>query len=282
MNDLWRKNKIRLSAALLLCITICGCGVKKEEADSAPVDQFSGMTVGVMLAWDSDYALTPRKDLNLMRYDELPDMVMALKHNKIDAIAIDDMTARTIEQMVQGIEVIRPGIGRFGYCAGFNERNNDLLEDFNDFLSDFVQTQEYADLQRRMEEFDGLDFEESGIKPQGTGRLIRVAYSDDCFPSAYWDTNSDSLAGFDVEPLIRWANDRNYTLEITGTTFDDMLMGLTRGRYDVAIGCVSELYDGDMNSIGNKCSLPVNYLTNYFIIKSDGEMSAGSDFFDSF
>lgn len=276
------KNKLILFVALALSVLISGCKETELFEKAAPVDQLSGKTVGVMLAWESDYALSPRKDLTLIRYDGLPDMVMALRHDKIDAIAIDALSARIMERMVQGIKVVQPSVGKFGYCAGFNERNRALLDDYNEFVAEYVQTEAYADLQRRVDAFEGIDFEEGTVRPTGTGKVIRVAYPEGNFPCAYWDTTSDSVAGFDLEPLITWANDRNYTMEITGTTYSDMMMGLTRDRYDVAIGAISELYAGDMLTSGNLCSTPVVYLNNYFLIKTDNDMSASSDFFETF
>ena len=283
MNERYGKRHITvLLMAVMVPWLLCGCSLSGGGNDAAYVDEFSGKNIGVMLSWDSDYALTPRKDLNLVRYDAMPDMVMALKHDRLDAMALDELTAKSVEYMIQGIKAVKPGYGRFGYVAAFNPGAEDLCKDYNDFLKEYVESDEYADTQRRIAEFDGVDFEEAIIEPVGTGKIVRLAYLMEGYPSVYMDPETECMAGYDFEPLVRWANDRNYRLEMTGTTYNDMMMGVSRGRYDVAVGYVNELYEDDFSTFGIAHSDPINHLTNYFMIKTGESMSADSEFFDSY
>lgn len=279
--DILRKC-ISVSGVFLMLASLCSCGLDQDKEAVEKIDRFSGKTVGVVLSWDSDYALTPRKDIELQRYDAMPDMVMALQHDRIDAMALDEITAKSVIFMIQGIEIVQPGYGSFGYVAAFNPKYKDLCDDYDQFLSEYIKTEEYADLQRRIAEYDGIDFEERKIKPTGTGMTLRLACNEAGFPSTYLDPVSNEWAGFDYEPLITWANDRNYKIEITGTVSSDSMMGLSKGRYDVAIGYINELYEDDFNNFDIVHSIPINHLTNYFMVKTDEGISASDEFYDEY
>ncbi len=246
------------------------------------VDQFSGKTVGVMLAWESDYALTARKDLNILRYDQLPDMVMALQHDRIDAIALDALTAKTVLFMTDGLEIVPPIYGQYGYVAAFGRNEKELCDDYDAFLREYIRTDEYQDLQRRISEFDGHKFDGKIIRPTGTGRTITVACNESGFPSTYYDYANDCWVGSDYEPFITWANARNYKVEITGTVYEDMIMGVFRGRYEMIIGFLSELYQDDFDTFGINHSIPLNPIGIYFLVKSKNGISTSYGLYEEF
>jgi hypothetical protein len=270
-----------ITATAVLCI-FSSCRAYDNPAKDAAADQFSGKTVGVMLAWDSDYALTPRKDINLLRYDNMSDMVMALQHNRIDAIALDEMTAKTVLYMVQGLEVVYPGYGNYGYVAAFGPKNKELCDDYNAFLSEYIKSEDYQDLQRRIHEYDGVHFDGKIIKPTGTGRTIKLACHEGGFPSTYYDQENNCWMGFDYEPLVTWANERNYKIEIAGSLYDDMMIGVSRGRYDVIIGYLNELYEDDFDTFEINHSIPLNQLVNYYMVKSENGITPSDDFYDEY
>ena len=91
MNVLSKAMKsIIVSAAVLLS---AGCAAP-ERAVINDISDLNGKTVGTMLGWESDYVLSRWTDLDIeiMRYDRLSDMVMALNYNKIDCAALDSVT----------------------------------------------------------------------------------------------------------------------------------------------------------------------------------------------
>ena len=45
-------------------------------------------------------------------------------------------------------------------------------------------------------------------------------------------------AGFDYEPLVTWANERNYKIEITGSLYDDMMIGVSVHTVQEALDAV--------------------------------------------
>ena len=239
MNVLSKAMKsIIVSAAVLLS---AGCAAP-ERAVINDISDLNGKTVGTMLGWESDYVLSRCTDLDIeiMRYDRLSDMVMALNYNKIDCAALDSVTFKSVKAMTSGIHELDLPVRECGYILAFSSENMELRDDFNSFLADYSESEEYADYMRRIEAFDGIDYQDPHISSNGKGRIIKAAYDDADFPRAFSDPSSGEIKGFDSEALKLWANDRDYKLEYTSSSYEDMLVGLNNGRFDVAFGYLSD------------------------------------------
>ena len=122
---------------LLLC---CGCGTA-ETGDIQEKNNDKGLPgnrVGVVLGWESDYLLEKDKSLEVYKYDEMADMILALRYNKVDAISLDETSVKVVEAMTSGIERVDTDGGTVGYLALFNEDSTDLRDDYNSFLKDYL------------------------------------------------------------------------------------------------------------------------------------------------
>ena len=139
-------------AAVLALLSLTGCQQQWELDLITDVNNVEGGKVGVNLSWDADYVLTPRKDLQLYRCDSLADMMMALNYDKIDAIAIDDMSWIIIGKHSAGLKKIEPAIKKTGYTWFFNDK--ELRDQFNEFLAEFKKTDTYAECREREKNFD--------------------------------------------------------------------------------------------------------------------------------
>ena len=97
------------------CLFCAGCGSAGDwEYDPiTDVNNLEGRRVGVNLAWESDYYLDGRDDMELVRYDTTADMIMALRYDKIDAIALDADSVKLLMSLSEGIEQVE-GDGAVG------------------------------------------------------------------------------------------------------------------------------------------------------------------------
>ena len=236
--------------ALALALLLSGCGSSVERGQITDVNDLEGRRVGVNLAWESDYLLTGRRDLELYRYDSLADMLMALNSGKLDAISIDDNSIKVVLSQIDGVEVLEPALGVSGYVAYFSPGEEALLEEFNAFVAQWHSSAEYEDYVCREDAFDGLTFPEAELPPEGTGRVIRAAYNLDGFPRTFLDTLTDEPSGFDIEVVKRWAAARDYRLELVGTSYDDMGQETLTGRYQLCVGYISSFYNDDARTSG--------------------------------
>ena len=69
-------NSLLYKAALLFMVLIflCACA-KKEIVEVDDVNDLHGLKVGVNVAWECDYVLTGRSDMEIYRYDMTADML---------------------------------------------------------------------------------------------------------------------------------------------------------------------------------------------------------------
>lgn len=235
-------------AALVLALLICGCSARANTVVIDP-DDLHGIRVGANLAWETDYVVTERGDAEIYRYDETADMLMALNYNKIDAIALDQLSYRLAELSLDGVEMVEPPIGYSPYLLYLAPDKGQLRDDFNAFFAEYEQSEEYRELMERVDAFDG-DYQGREIEATGTGETIRVAANDAAYPRCYYDPGAREPVGYEVELVQTWANARNYRIEWCRSNYDDIVNGLRAGKYDVGVGYLSEYYRDEAELAG--------------------------------
>ena len=102
--------KICLSV-LVSCAFLCfyGCSAERQLNHITDVADLQGRTVGVSLVWSADYMLTDRSDLKLLRYNNISNLVMALKYGQVDAIAMERPFANEVMNCISGLRIVEQG-----------------------------------------------------------------------------------------------------------------------------------------------------------------------------
>ena len=249
-----RKRLIPLFIVLCLSLLLTGCG--HELASYRPIEDVNnleGRKIGVTMSWASDYVLSPRdgEDLILYRYDNTADMLMALFYHQIDAICIDDqqwlMMAYTNGD---ALHKVPESVAMDGYVAAVAPSREKLRDEFNRFLEYYHGTEEFADLYKRLSEFDGVSYVPGEhVHPNGTGEKIRLAFCADYFPFCYTEPDG-TICGYDIELMYAFADYCNYDIEFIETSYMDMNYGITIDRYDMGIGTISVSYVAEMELAG--------------------------------
>jgi len=278
MNKAFR-HTIKYASALLvimsLSLVLAGCGASGWKYDPiTDVNDLEGRRVGVNLAWESDYYLDGRKDMELVRYDTTADMMMALKYDKIDAIALDVDSVKLLLSLSEGIERVEPAFAEVGSIMYFSGDNEALKEEFNQYLTEFKRTDEYQDLLKRIDEYDGTEYIGSDIPLTGKGKVIRVAADPDNFPRAFLYPGDDILTGYDVEILKRFANDHDYQIEFSYSNYDDGIIGLKSGIYDIMTGYVTDVFNEDAIREGLRPSDAMFEFPMYFVQKNQRDIKS--------
>ena len=70
------KKKLKILTQLLILILLAGCQSEWQPNLITDINNLEGRKVGVNLAWEADYALTGRNDLELYRYDSTADLIL--------------------------------------------------------------------------------------------------------------------------------------------------------------------------------------------------------------
>lgn len=225
----------------------CGCDVHRETVPIEDVNNLGGWTIGVMLAWGPDYALTGREDVDLVRYSRLADLVIALGYQRVDAVAVEDVVGTQILLSVSGLRRVEDPILKDGMVALTKVDREDLLAEFNEFISEFKNTEEYEDLYERAKDPEGYKYKE--VPLSGGDKIIKVGICDDNYPFTYKDSLSGECQGIDIEVLHHFADKYGYSIEYVGGSWNAMSMDVTHGRVDMAVSGVSNLFRGEFEAV---------------------------------
>ena len=271
-------NRFLYKAALLFLVLsfLCGCA-KKEIVVIDDVNDLHGLKVGVNVAWECDYVLTGRSDMEIYRYDMTADMLMALNYNNVDAIAVDDVSWRILSSNSTGLEKIEPEFAVVGYILYFAGDKGELAEEYNSFLAEFKKTDDYKALIDRINSYDGNDYEMPDIPVNKDGKTVRIAFDVAGYPRAYLETDG-SCVGFDIEMALWFGAKCGYNIELVPTEFNEAIIGLKNGTYDAALGYISDVYADEARMCGFIPSDSYGETPLYFVKKNTtGNISINSE-----
>lgn len=254
---------------VLICMAmlLSACSSAWQPNKITDVNNLHGLRVGVNLSWESDYILTGRTDMEIYRYDTMADMMMALNYDKIDAIAADGILCKMLETATDGVERVEPAVAETGYVMYFDPNKKNLMEEFNAFLAEYKKTDEYRDFQERERNYDESTYDPPLIPQTGTGKTLNVAADPTCYPRAFFDADGN-IYGFDTEALIRFANAKNYHLNIMPVSLESAVIGLKNGAYDITVGYISDAYRLEAEEYGLLVSDPFTVTPLYFLQKT--------------
>lgn len=242
----------RLATALmgvLLTLSVCGCSSRNTDMDSA---QWRSWRIGVPLAWGVDYFLTDYEKIPLLyRYDDGSECLMGLKFGYIDAIAVDDLYAYEMVRLNPGLTILDEPIGRDQSVVYVSTERQELLEEINAFIDDFQEGEEYTDLCLRSEA--GEFVPNVTIPTVEDGPIIRVAIDASVgnIPYTYYDFNTNSPQGVDVEFVKQFAAAYGYTIEWYDTDWDSCALAITNHQADLFVCGCSIYYAQEEEETGN-------------------------------
>lgn len=266
-----------LAAACAAALILGGCQAKWEYHPITDVNNLEGRRVGVNLAWDADYFLTGREDMELVRYDSTADMVLAMKHFKLDAMAGDEMLCKLLLGNSRGFGLVEPALGVVGYTVVGSPAQGGLIEDFNVFLKAYRQTDAFADHLARLASFNGQEYIDPGIPLTGTGESLNVAIVAENFPRAFIDPDDEVPKGFDLEALKLYANDRNYRLNFLYANEANTFEGLLTEIYDLAAGYLSDVYAEEIREAGAFVSDSLDESPIYLVERTEENIGVDLD-----
>ena len=240
----YKRNRTGIAVLFLWCLLLCGCRELQGYRPIEDIHNLDGRRVGVVLGYSTDYLLTGRDDMALMRYDSTADMLMALRYRRVDAIAAERPTANQIMSSTEGFRIVDPPLQENGFVAYVANGREDLCKKFNAFASEFVETEEYEDLKRRMNA-PGV-YEEKEVKATGNGETIRIVVVSDNYPYSYQNFETGEFAGSDIEYITYFANAYNYNLEIHGGDYNFMELGVVYEKFDMGISGISDVWRADL------------------------------------
>lgn len=238
-----KRAAILAMSLVLLCFFLSGCNALKSARPITDVHALDGQRVGVGLAWGPDYILSQRDDVLVMRYNSVAGAVTALRYRQVDAVAVEKPLAIEIVNSVPGLRYIEEPITQDSISVIVPPNQEELKQELNDFIAAFVQTPECQDLVARLNDPNG--YTPKQVPLPGGDRVLHVGAVADAYPFSYFNTETNSFEGTDIEFLCHFANACGYDLAFYDNTWESMENGIQYGQYDIGCGGVSTAYRDD-------------------------------------
>ena len=233
-----------LSLALALC-ALTGCGEKQsgDGADDTPqkmltqFEDLSGKTVSMLTgAPFEDLVLSKSPDVaEFTYYNSTPDMLLALKSGKTDAVLINNAIAVLAVNRNPSLALFPQNLqdGVFGFAFAKGDESRDEWQRAYDESPE--QTK-----QALWEKWTGADESVKTLPEQdwpGLNGMVRAAVCDTLEPMSYAGPGGE-LIGFDLEMLLVMAKTLDVHVEFTGMEFSAILSSVQAGKADLGAGSI--------------------------------------------
>ncbi|MDL2236564.1 transporter substrate-binding domain-containing protein [Christensenellaceae bacterium OttesenSCG-928-K19] len=232
--------------ALCLCLVFAaGCALSGENQPAIDASNLEGRRIGVGIAWSEDYVLSDTSDAELFRYQDLGTMLLALKSGHIDAIGLNDIAAKHVQATMPALQISEQPAGDDSLVAFFANGRETLVGDFNQFIQEFRETEEYKDILYRCNHLNNGVYESKEVLTDGdVGTISMVA--EQVYPYIYWDFEKNKAAGSDVEFAQHFAKAAGYNLEIQILNYETAVLQIAYGQADMLMCALSNYFRSEV------------------------------------
>lgn len=214
----------------------CIIAMKKNMEKSHPtklgkLDDVRDKRIGVLLGSIHDtYANRDFPKAKILTFQNVPDIITALKSSKIDVAFSDHIALNDIFAKNPDLGVFAPNMYTVPIAAAFNKGKGDLKDKFNTFLKVIRKNGVYDEMvDRWMVKGESVLPE---IKTDGKNGILKVGVvGDGGLPSTIRENGK--LAGFDIELPARFAAYLGKTFEAVDIPFGSMLASLSTNKIDI-------------------------------------------------
>lgn len=124
--------------------------VNKNNNKIKSLDDLEGYKVGVVLGCTGDLLGTEMKDkIKLNRYNTTSQCIIALNHNKIDAIILDSEPAKSFVKHNEKLKLINNNAAKEEYAIAIRKKDKELLKDINYGLNTLKENGVYKKLSEK-------------------------------------------------------------------------------------------------------------------------------------
>ena len=211
-----------------------------EGQSNIPLADFNNAKIGIHTGSIYDtYAKEHFPNADLMYYNLLSDMMVALDQGKIDGF-ISETTYITgaIWEGAKIKSVEEPiAYTNAAYVFQKGESSAPLREQLNAFIR---KSKENGTIDKLREKWLGETEPTEALDYQpltGENGTIRVAVAPDVKPITYMKDGEPT--GYEIELLTMFAKEYGYKLDISYMSFDAVLPGVTTGKYDIGTGAIT-------------------------------------------
>ena len=185
----------------------------------------------------NDHVKNRLPNAELSYFNTLSDMVAALQSRKIDAFASDDPSGRNAMAQHRDIAMLPEMLENLDYAAVFPKsvKGGELCDQFSDFVTSLNENGTLKTLQSKW--FDASDLSRKEMMdytalPSTNGTLRLGTFQNP--PFAFTSANL-SAAGYDVEIVALFCEEKGYSLETIDYSLDAILASVINENVDMAV-----------------------------------------------
>ncbi len=196
------------------------------------IDDIKDKRIGVLLgSIHEKYAMEHQPNAEIMQYQNLSDLLIALKQGKIDAAYFDHFSLKPIIADNPDVEILAANVFTVPIAAAFNEDKDELRQQFNKFLKKIRSNGVYDDMVDRWMN-KGIS-EMPDIDQTGTNGELKVGIvSDIGLPSTA--VKDGKVVGFDIELSMRFASSLGKKFVPVDIPFGSMIASIATNKVDFA------------------------------------------------
>ncbi len=237
----FKRNLFTCILLILLCAS-CFISCSKTEGKSfATLKDFEGTTVGhVQGSIFNDIINEVIDDVSYRTYITIAEETAALNKGDIDAIALDMPVAQLLVAQHPEFVIFPENVmdDQYGLVL---QNNSPYTEDFTRIINKFYEDGTLDALKEKWfsgkDELMVIDWSEYELENRKNGTL-RYRYDNTTAPMGYAGNNGEH-AGFEVELVLKIANELDMGVEIQTAVFSSLLNFIASDMADVASNCIS-------------------------------------------
>lgn len=256
---------VLIAAALFAVLCLSGCTREQTISGFDPdISELQGKKVGVVKAWNADYLLTECSEVNLLRYDALSELVIALRFGAVDAAVMDYVTANYVRHSVEGLRISGTTVCEDGLTfLGNVGYSKEILEELDEWIeNEWNGSPEQADLLERVSGEDEYVFKE--VEVPESDRVIDIMYDGAGYPYEYIDSDG-KVKGIEVEPLNYFAIAKGYTINWIEGEENSMLASAENADALLLLLANSEVFRSALNARGEPFWLSKPFLESRLV-----------------
>lgn len=221
----------KLLLVLLTILLLCGCSKSDEETIYTSSADFEGKRISVLASSVHEARLNEFiPNAQKIIVNSTSELLISIKTNKADGFVLDEPSIRMFASDDDEIDYFI--IPNSEIPAGFIfSDDSDVLEDFNNYLRK-AKGSGYIDyLEEKWIMNDSIDCNTEIKEYTPTKRKISVVTVDDQPPYSY--QKDGRIQGFSIELLYDFGYETGYEIELSGTTIDGIISGVTSGKFEM-------------------------------------------------
>ncbi|MFO7602076.1 MAG: ABC transporter permease subunit [Candidatus Desulfacyla sp.] len=201
------------------------------------VDDVEDKTIGVLLGSVYDtYVTRTYPKANILQYQSISDLLMALKSGKIDVTYYDQVSVPEILKVNPDLGILARDIFSIPIGAGFNRDDDTLREQFNAFLKEIRSNGVYQDMVTRWMEKGTMDM--PVIESPKTNGVLRTGVVNDV-GMPFGLVRDGRLIGFDIELSSRFAAYTGREYVPVPLQFGSLISSISTNKIDIITASMS-------------------------------------------